>query len=697
MRLHVPFRTVLTTVLFATATATLAAEGMWTLDNLPADRIAREYGFRPDADWGRRVMRSSVRLANGCSGSFISADGLVLTNHHCGVGCVEDLSAATKDYVKLGFLAKDRREEIQCPGLELNVLEEITDFTGEVKKSLAGLRGEAYVRAERAVTARLTAACAAGDPQHQRCDLVNLYHGGRYHLYRYHRYQDARLVFVPERDIAFFGGDPDNFDFPRYDLDMALLRAYEDGKPARVKDFFKLNPAGAAAGELVFVTGHPGRTNRQLTLAELAVERDIGVTDRLITQAELRGLLTEYGKTSPEAARVSTTELFSIENSYKALVGKLGALRDPARWQAKEREERRLQAWVRRHAGPDSSGDSWQAIANAQVTLRQIEPELKSFEKALGFRSRYFSLARILVRGVAQRAKPNGERFSEFSDTALPHQEQLLFSRAPIYPEYERVKLAWSLTKLRQWLGADDARVRSVLGKASPEQLAQRLVAGTRLADIEYRRQLWQGGEAAVAASDDPMIQLALLVEPYALAVRKRYEEDVEAVVRKNTDRIAAARFAMSGTGTYPDATFTLRLSYGDVRGWREGDKGIAPYTSFAGVYDRATGAEPFALPESWLVARSKLALAQPFNFVTTNDIIGGNSGSPVINRKLEVVGLVFDGNLPNLGGDYWYDPSLNRAVAVHSGAIMTALEQVYGAEALVQEIKQPDPAPVSR
>lgn len=694
MKIDAPFRTALMAAMFAAASTAFAAEGMWTLDNLPADKMAKEFGFRPDADWSGRVMRSSVRLAGGCSGSFISADGLVLTNHHCGVSCVEDLSSGAKDYVKTGFLAKERNEEIQCPGVELNRLEEITDVSVEVKKALAGLRGEDYVKAERSVTARLTTACAAGDPQRLRCDLVDLYHGGRYHLYRYHRFQDARLVFVPEKDIAFFGGDPDNFNFPRYDLDMALLRAYEDGKPAQIKDFFKLSPAGAVAGELTFVTGHPGGTSRQLTASELAAERDLNVIARLLVLAEVRGLLTEYAKTSPEAARVSTSDLFSIENAYKALVGRLKTLQDPAIWQAKQKEEQQLQAWARKHQGASKDGDYWQSIARAQDTLREISVDLTSLEWRQALRSRYLTLARTLVRGADQRAKPNAERFAEFGDAALPRQEQLLFSSAPIYPEYERVKLTWYLTKLREWLGADDARVKKILGTSSPEQLAQRLVAGTRLGDIAYRRQLWQGGQAAVTASDDTMVALARLIEPDALAVRKRYEEDVEAVVRKNTERISAVRFAMLGTGTYPDATFTLRLSYGDVRGWKEGGKDIAPFTNIAGLYARATGEAPFALPESWVAAHSKLDPAQPFNFATTHDIIGGNSGSPVINKQREVVGLIFDGNLQSLGGDYWYDQRVNRAVAVHSGAIIKALQQVYAADQLVQEILGMDAAP---
>ena len=664
----------------------LAAEGMWTLDKLPADKLAKDYGFRPSAEWTEKVMHSSARLAGGCSASYISPDGLVLTNHHCGVDCVKDLSTAEKDYVQLGFLAKTRKEEIRCPDVELNRLDRITDVTREVKGALAGLSGEAYVRAERAVTAKLTSACAAGDAQRTRCDVVDLYHGGRYHLYRYHRYQDVRLVFVPERDIAFFGGDPDNFNFPRYDLDMALLRAYEDGKPAVIKDYFPVNPAGAAEGELVFVTGHPGDTARQLTRAQLELKRDIGETQSLIRLAEMRGLLTQYGRSSAESTRVSTTDLFGIENSFKALTGQLQTLQDPVFWRTKEAEEGRLRAWFGRH-GDGHSGDPWRAIAAACDDFRGFATEFKVFEGSDGPWSEYFALARTLVRGAAQRAKPNGERFAEFSDAALPAVEQRLFTPAPIYPDYDRLKLAWSLGKVRELLGADDARVKDMLGRESPQQVADRLVAGTHLGDIDFRRKLWDGGTAAIEASDDPMILLARQIEPQALALRKRYEENVESVIRSNTERIAAARFAMSGTAVYPDATFTLRLSYGDVRGWQDHGRAIPPFTTYAGLFDRATGVEPFVLPPTWLAARSKLHLEQRLNFVTTNDIIGGNSGSPVFNRKQEIVGLIFDTNLPGLGGDFWYDISVNRGVAVHAGAIVDALQNIYGADNLLKEM----------
>jgi hypothetical protein len=683
----IPFQALLTLAMALALTPLFAAEGMWTLDNLPSDGIAKEFGFRPDAAWRESVMHSSVRLAGGCSGSFVSADGLVLTNHHCAAECVEALSTADKDYLRNGFVAKRRQDEISCPNVELNRLDQITDVSGEVKSALSGLTGEGAVRARRAVEAKLTSACAAGDPQHTRCDVVELYHGGLYNLYRYHRIQDVRLAFVPERAIAVFGGDPDNFNFPRYDLDMALLRAYEDGKPAAVKDFFRLNPTGAAAGELVFVTGHPGRTNRQLTLSQLETERDFDVTQSLIRLAELRGLFTEYGQISVEAARVSTTDLFAIENSYKALQGHLAALQDPKLWEQKQKEEARLHQWVRSHNEFSDADGAWAAIDAAQSTYRQIGAEYITLERATWPLGQHFNLARILVRGSDERAKPNGERFPEFSDAALPSQELTLFSTEPIYPDYERLKLTWALTKLRERLGADDPRVRQVLGKESPRQVAERVVAGTRLGDIAVRRALWTGGKAAVDASNDPAIVLARQIEPYARAVRKRYEEDVEAVVRKNTERLAAARFAMSGTAAYPDATFTLRISYGAVRGWEENGRTIAPFTTFAGAFARDTGADPFALPHSWWAAKDHLPADQAFNFVTTDDIIGGNSGSPVINRNREIVGLIFDGNLPSLGGDYWYDGRTNRAVAVHAGAIVKTLDVVYEAKDLVKEL----------
>ena len=668
--------------------AAIAAEGMWALDNLPASRLKTEYGFTPGKDWVDHVMRASARIAGGCSASFVSKDGLVMTNHHCAAACVSQVSTAKKNFIADGFLARGRGEEVPCPEIELNRLERISDVTGEVKGAVAGLDGEAFKLAKNAVEAKLSSACVGAERETARCDVVDLYHGGRYHLYRYHRFQDVRLVWVPEQAIAFFGGDPDNFNFPRYDLDIALLRAYEDGRPARPKDFFPFSRAGAEAGEMVFVSGHPGTTQRQLTMSELETFRDLRLIGGLLRLAEERGILEQYSKLGREAARIAENDLFGIENSYKAYVGELKALLDPALTKQKQKEESGLRAFVASQPALRAGvGGAWEAIEKAQQVYRDIEAQYSSIEGARAFAGRYFTHARRLVRGADERAKPNADRLPEFTDSQLPEVEQRLFSTAPIYPEYESVRLGWSLTKMRELLGADDPFVRMVLGRKSPDQLAAEWVAGTRLGDPSVRKALWTGGKEAIARSDDPFIKLALAVDPAARAIRRRYEREVEAVVLKNTELIAQARFERDGTSAYPDATFTLRLSYGEVAGWSEGGRKIAPFTDFAGAFARETGADPFALPESWRAARARLNPAQRFNFVTDNDIIGGNSGSPMINRAGEIVGLIFDGNIHSLGGAFWFDPRTNRAVAVHSGAILESLSKVYGASDLVREI----------
>ena len=668
--------------------AVIAAEGMWPLDNLPASRLRAEYGFTPGKDWVDHVMRASARIAGGCSASFVSRDGLVMTNHHCAAACVSQLSSAKKNFIAEGFLARNREEEVRCPEIEVNRLEQISDVTGQVKGAVAGLDGEAFKLAKNAVEAKLSSACVGAERETARCDVVDLYHGGRYHLYRYRRFQDVRLVWVPEQAIAFFGGDPDNFNFPRYDLDIALLRVYENGKPAQVKDFFPFSKAGAEAGEMVFVSGHPGSTQRQLTMSELETFRDIRLIGGLLRLAEERGILEQYSKLGPETARIAENDLFGIENGYKAYVGELKALLDPALTKQKQKEESELRAFVAsRPALRARVGGAWDAIEKAQQVYREIEAQYSAIEQARAFTGRHFGYARALARGAEERAKPDADRLPEFTDSRLPEVEQRLFSTAPIYPEYETVKLGWSLTKMRELLGADDPFVRQVLGRKSPDQLAAEWVAGTKLGDPAVRRALWSGGKDAIAKSGDPFIKLALAVDPAARAIRSRYEREVEAVVQKNTELIAQARFARDGTGAYPDATFTLRLSYGEVSGWSEGGRKIPPFTDFAGAFARETGVDPFALPQSWHAAKGRLNPAQRFNFVTTNDIIGGNSGSPMINRAGEIVGLIFDGNIHSLGGAFWFDARTNRAVAVHSGAILESLGKVYGATDLAREI----------
>lgn len=662
-----------------------AAEGMWTLDNLPRAALRQQYGFEPDARWIEHVMKASVRLAGGCSGSFVSPEGLVLTNAHCAIGCVQELSDARNDYVNQGFVARSREQERRCPAMELNRLEAITDVTATIDQATQGRTGPAYSEAKKAAKARLQSACVGQDAEHRRCDVVELYQGGQYHLYRYHRFQDVRLVFSPEYAVGFFGGDPDNFQFPRYNLDMALLRAYENGEPAAMADYFPVKAQGAQPGELTMVTGHPGSTQRHYTVAQLETLRDVELIGSLLYYAERRGMLAQYARQGSEQARQSQTDLTFTENSYKVYLGRLRALQDPALMALKRKQEEELRASV---AADAWTAAAWQDIAAANRLYRDIETPYKLIEKDRAFYSKYFTLARQLVRAAEERPRPNEQRLPEFQDAALPALTQQLFSSAPIYPDYERAKLSWSLTKLRELMGPDDGLVKLVLGRDSPEALAARLVGGTLLSDVELRRRLWEGGAEAIMNSEDPFIRLARAVDAPARALRRQYEDEVAAVEEKGAERIARARFARYGTAVYPDATFTLRLSFGEVRGWEEAGRSIAPFTDLAGLFRRHSGADPFALPARWLDRRERLALSTPLNFVTTNDITGGNSGSPLINRDAQIVGLAFDGNIHSLGGAYWFDERVNRCVAVHPAAILEALRGVYDAEGLVRELE---------
>jgi hypothetical protein len=677
---------------FAAGSAASADEGMWLLNQFPSDAVKKAYGFAPDQQWLHHAQLGSVRLAGGCSGSFVSKDGLVLTNHHCAHACIEQLSTPTDDRVKAGFLAKTRADEVRCPEIEINDLTDISDVTAEVQKATAGLEGKAYNDARKAVSARIEKACADADanPDRVRCDVVTLFHGGRYDLYKYRRYQDVRLVFAPELGEAFFGGDPDNFNFPRFDLDMSLLRVYQDGKPLHPSDHFRLSRKGTQDGDLTFVSGHPGGTDRQLSLAELLYLRDVAQPDRLLQLAELRGLITEYQQRGAEEKRHSTDLLFAIENSFKAIKGRELALATPPLMDDKAAAEADFKSRIAKDPKLQAkAGGAFDAIRKALDRQREIRLPYSFEEQGRGFQSNLFSLARSLVRAAAERPKPNDTRFPEFRDSVLPQVTQRLFSSAPIFPELEVETLTFSLTKLREALGADDPFVHQVLGKKSPRELAKELVGGTKLADVALRKELWEGGTAAVEASQDPMVLLARRIDGDSRKIRKTYEDEVEAVVKKNEELLAHVRAQLDGTGTYPDATFTLRLSYGQVKGWSENGKWVPPYATLGGAFDRATGEPPFDLPATWLAAQSKLKLDTPLDFVTTNDIIGGNSGSPVLDRKAEVVGLIFDGNIHSLGGDFGYDISTNRAVAVDSRAILEALGRIYGAEFLAKELSQ--------
>ena len=675
--------------IFLTSVSAYAAEGMWTPDGLPKQELQTKYKFTPTQQWVDHVQHAALRLAGGCSGSFISPTGLVLTNHHCVNSCVQQLSTADKDFIKTGFYAKEGKDEIKCPEIELNRLDTIANVTERVKQATAGKNGEEYSKAEKAVKSDIEAECVGKDADNTRCDVVDLYHGGIYDVYKYHRFQDVRLVFAPELAMAFFGGDPDNFNFPRYDLDMGVLRAYEGDTPAQVAEYFPFSKNGAEENELTIVVGNPGGTDRQLTISELETTRDIDTLHALLRLSEMRGLIEQFRSESAEHSRIAQSDLFGIENSYKALKGRLEALQDPEVFNVKRKQEVELHDYVNADAARKAKyGAAWDEIAKAQTTYRNIEIPYQFKEGRGSFFSKYFSFARMLVRGADERKKPNAERLREFTESRLPSLTQQLFSTAPVYPEFEKVKLGYSLTKMREWLGADDPFVKDVLGKQSPQALADQLVDGTKLGDAAVRMVLWNDKADAVAKSDDPFIVLARSVDPQARAVRKQYENEVESVVDKNSELIAAARFEKYGTSVYPDATFTQRFSFGEVKGWQEKGKWIKPFTDIAGAFTRATGFEPFALPQSWLDAKARLNRQQRLDFVTTNDIIGGNSGSPMINREAQIVGLVFDGNIESLGGDFWFDERVNRTIAVHSGAVLEALHKVYKADRLANEIE---------
>lgn len=675
-------------VILAASPALYAAEGMWTLDNLPMQAMSEAYGFEPDAQWIDHAMKSAVRLAGGCSGSFVSDRGLVLTNDHCVIQCVQALSTEKDNYVEGGFIAATGADELQCPGMEINRLEATSDVTERIQIATLGLEGKAYLDAKKAEQSKIESECAGEDSDTVRCDVVELYQGGVQHLYQYDRYQDVRLAFAPEYAAGFFGGDPDNFNFPRYNLDMGLLRVYQDGKPISVEHYFPINPKGAAEGELVMTLGHPGSTQRLLTVAQLESQRDAILPVRLTLAHEFRGVLLQYSTQGEEQARIARTDLVSVENGIKARTGMFQALLVPAVMAEKRAAENDLKAWVAADAGrSERYGDPWTAIALAQETVRDLYVDYVMVESGLGFLSQQLGWAKTLVRGSAEVAKADGDRLREYADARLPAVRARLLAESPLYIEYEQMRLAWSLAKLREKLGVDHPFVRQILGKDSPSAVAEGIVQGSELADSEVRSRLWEGGAAAVAESQDPAIQMVRIIDQTARELRQRYETEVDSVEDRGAEDLAQARFALKGTSVYPDATFSLRLSHGVIGGWKEKGQMVPPYTRFEGLYGRATQFEPFKLAPSWVAAQEQLDMNTLFNQVSTNDITGGNSGSPLINAQAEVVGLAFDGNIRSLGGAYFFDESVNRTVSVHSAAIRAALETVYPAKHLAEEL----------
>ena len=683
-----------------------ADEGMWTFNNFPAAKVEQAYGFRPGQAWLDHLRMASVRIAGGCSASLVSAEGLVMTNHHCARSCIENVSGLThKDYNRDGFFAKTTADEARCPGMEMNQLVEITDVTQRVQDATKDAKPESFNDVQRATLAAIEKECGTADDV--RCEVVTLYHGGRYDLYKYRRYQDIRLVFAPEDRIAFFGGDPDNFNFPRYDLDVSMVRIYgSDGKPLRNAEHLSWSDGKLKDGDLTFVSGNPGGTSRGYTLAQFDDERDDALPRNMLYLAELRGYTTQYQERGAEQRRQSNDILFGAENSLKVTKGRHEALADTAFHDQLAADEKALRARVMQDpALAQQYGGVWDAIA-ALVRKDQVyRNDYMALERGLRSSS-LFTIARGLVRHGDEMGKPNGDRLREFGESRLPQMKASLLVNKPVYDELEISMLTWALTRLRADLGADHPIVKRVFGKRSPAQIAIDAVQHTRLKQQQvdangnvvggYRKSLYDGGKAAVDASRDPMIELARALDPDARAIRKKVETEVDGPMKRQQELLAKARFAIFGNSTYPDATFTLRLSYGTVKGWTEDDHVVPPFTVVGGAFDRATGADPFELPDSWIRSRSKLNAATPMNFVTTNDIIGGNSGSPLVNRKGEVAGLIFDGNIHSLGGDYGYDPALNRTVAVDSAVLLEAMDKVYGAGRLVEELTGSSTAPAT-
>lgn len=666
----------------------VADEGMWTLDNFPSEAVAERYGVQIDDAWLRDARLATARLENGCTGSFASGDGLVLTNNHCVWGCVRNLSSADRNLSDEGFLAATRDEELRCPGQQVSVLVDYEDVTEQVRAAAADLPDAEANDARKAKLTALESACS-DDASNLRCEAVTLYNGGQYFIYSYQRYDDVRLAFAPELDIAAFGGDPDNFNFPRWCLDMSFLRVYDaQGNPAKTPNHLAWRAAGPQGGDPVIITGHPGSTSRSLTVAELAMLREVEYPAFIERYSELRGRMLEWALTSDEAARTVQQRILGIENGLKVRRNALRALLDSDNMARKVEAEQALRKAV--NDDPklrEAYGEAWTLIEDAITAYRNIHDEHLYIEYAVGLQGDLYAYARTLVRAAIEREKPNTERYREYTEAALPQREQRLLAARPINTDYEKLRLRFSLAKLRENLGPDSEYVKLILGTTSPESLASSLVEGTALGDPVVRKALWEGGREAIEASDDPMIVLARRVEPKARALRHRYEAEVEAPQVRGTEMLADARFAVYGTNTYPDATFTLRATYGAVQSWQERGEAVGPFTRTARLFERATGERPFKLPASWEGARERLADDTRFNFVATTDITGGNSGSPIIAADGRLVGLAFDGNIHSIAGDFWFDETTNRTVGVDTAIMLEALEKVYGAENLLQEL----------
>src|SRR5881396_460676 len=677
----IPLRIVFA-MLVATTISAQADEGMWLFNNPPLRQLKENYQFEPTPQWLEHLQKASVRFNSGGSGSFVSANGLCITNHHVGADSLQKASSEQHNYLKNGFYAKTNAEEIKCADLELNVLISTEDVTSQVNGAV-----KPGMNADRASAARGNAIAQIEKENKEktglRSDVITLYQGGAYHLYRYKRYDDVRIVFAPEQQMAFYGGDPDNFEYPRFDLDICIFRVYENGQPAKIENFLKWNSRGPSDGELTFVSGSPGKTDRQLSLDELADMRDrfLPYLLRMFNRREV--LEMAYSERSFENARKARDDLFGDQNNRKRYDGYLAGLLDPEVWSQLQGREQKLRDAIARDPKLRSTADAYDRIKNAQAEIAKNAPLYNYLEQerpiSIGYRGprafcgNLFKYARLVLRAVDERAKPNGERIPEFRDSARDSLELELFSTEPVYDDYEILRLTDSLTDFASQFCADNPLVKKVLAGKSPHDRAVELVSGTKLKDVAMRKDLYRKDATAFQAAHDPMIDLARLVDGPAREARKVYDAQEE-IKKQAYAEIAKARFAIEGTGSFPDATFTLRLSYGTVRGYEQDGKQIPAFTDFAGLYQRSAEHDnrpPFDLPQRWIDKKANLNLARKFNFVSDADIIGGNSGSPVVNKANEFVGIIFDGNIQSLVLDCIYTDTQARAVSVDSAAII--------------------------
>ncbi len=685
-----PFRRILPAFLAAVLLVlpALADDGMWLFNKPPKDLIQKKYGFTVTPEFLDHLRLSSISFG-GASGSFISPDGLVLTNHHVGQGAIQNLSTKDRDLMKTGFYARTRDEELKVPGMELRVLYGIDDVTDKVLGAeKPGMTPPEAADARGKVIAALEKETA--EKTGLRGVVVTLYSGGMYNLYKYKLFNDVRLVFAPEYLIAFFGGDQDNFTYPRYDLDITLFRIYENGQPFKSDHFIKWSTAGVKDGDLVFCSGHPGSTGRLLTYAQLEFLRDTSYPFTIANYKRRQAYMHEYSRKGEEQARVALRNLFGIENSLKATTGYQSGLLDEALMEKKLKDEQALRAAVAKNPELEKAyGGAWDEIAAAEKTYASFYKPYAFFERANGFYTTYFSMARNIVRLAMEKVKPNADRLREFREAGLPSVERSILSPAPIYDEFEALKLADSLAQLSEVL-PDRQETKWILGGRTPQDVAAELVGGTKLKDLAFRKKLLEGGLDAVYQCQDPMIKLALLVDPVSRGLRARYEKEVEAVETRNGARVAQVLFKLEGTNIPPDATGTLRMSFGVVKGYVENGLKVPFETTFAELYARSEKAgnkDPYQLPESFLKKKGAVTMATPVNFVSTADSIGGNSGSPLVNRKGEFVGVLFDGNIQSLPTRFMYDDKISRSVMVHGRGILEALLKIYDAQPLVDEI----------